>query len=136
MDPIKFNDTPDYQHITVQGKEGVFTPANIAPESLPDGFYKYNLIAGDESMFGGVTAGETEDFAGSFITKNPLPSMTSDLEDADWSFADKDFEFESFFGKKLSIDAQIQQAQNQRDMMQEGNHHDRSQNRDEFEREL
>lgn len=122
MDPIKFNDTADYQYINVLGVEGVYTAANIKADTLPDGFRKYSLLPGEESMFGEVRAGDSPAAMGSLITKERLGldnSGTCALNDSDWSFSDKDFQFEPYFGQMLSIDAQIEQAEAKRDAKRE-----------------
>lgn len=136
MDAIKFNETGNYQHITILGKEGVFTPENIDAATLPEGFYKYTLTPGEQSMFGGIAAGESEMSAGSFVTKSPLEGEGCSFTDEDWSFDHKDFDFEAHFGKKLSIDAQIAQAEAKREMIQEEKGRGKSKSRDEFEKEI
>lgn len=122
MDPIKFNRTADYQHISVLGKSGVYTPKQINPKTLPEGFYQYNLSAGEGSMFGAVTQNDVSDVAGTLITKEPLPVQSGEeraIAEDDWSFEAQDFDFESYFGCKLSIDTQIEQAEAKREMMSE-----------------
>jgi len=118
MEAIQFNETPDYQYINVLGVSGVYTPHNIDPTTLPDGFYKYNLYHGDGSTFNAISgAAYTYDEHASFITQEPISigdTQTRPLRESDWSFRDEAFDFEGHFGKKLAIDTQIQQAEEKR----------------------
>ena len=129
MESIKFNSTANYQYVAVLGKEGVYTPENIEAKSLPSGFYKYSLLSNDLSTFGSVTFGDTAHADGSLITKESLglrKDETRALGEEDWEVKDKPFDFESHFGKKLGIDAQIEQAEEKREKLVEAK---RSKNR-------
>lgn len=118
MGQIKFNETDDYQHISVFGTDGVFTSADIKADSLPPGFHKYTLLPGNDSLFGSVSQHEPTDSAGSLVTREELDlgeSGERSLGDEDWSFPNKDFEFEAHFGRKLAFDTQVELAEAKRD---------------------
>jgi len=118
MEAIQFNETPDYQYMTVLGISGVYTPHNIDPSTLPDGFYKYNLHQGDGTRFDAISdAASSHEAYDSFITQETISlgdKQTHLLKESDWSFRDEAFDFEGHFGKKLAIDTQIQQAEEKR----------------------
>jgi len=114
MKPIKFNDTSDYQFMEVLGVEGVFTNMRIDKESLPEGFHKYALRSGEEDLVCQISDNVTVNHAGDFITKTPIdlgPDGYKNLTLEDWGFTGKALDFEAFFGKKYSIDCQIEQAE-------------------------
>lgn len=148
MDPVKFNSTANYQYMTVLGKEGVFTPEYIDPKTLPAGFYTYSLVPGEDTAFKAICETAGENHAGSLVTKGPLPlrkniglfkKKATSLDEDDWSFSDKDFDFESYFGCKLSIDAQICIAEAKRDQQVEasrGKNRSKSKSRSETERNI
>lgn len=118
MKPVKFNDTSDYQHMEVLGVEGVFSNLRIDEKSLPEGFHKYALREGEDVFCCQVAKDVLVNHAGDFITKNPLdlgPEGSRDLGEEDWSFMDKPFVFEAFFGQKRSLDCQIADAETKRD---------------------
>lgn len=122
MVAIHYNETSDYQYARILGVEGVYTPLRIQRDSLPEGFYKYSLRDGEVSYFGSISKSVLADHAGDFITKEAVKAAEHkeiDLSESDWSFEDKDFEFESFFGTKLSIDTQIQLAEAKREQQLE-----------------
>lgn len=115
--PIRFNDTKDYQYLQVGDTEGVFTPLRIQRDTLPEGFYKYSFRDGEDSFLGSVAEAVFANHAGDFLTKTPL-DLGSDreleLSEEDVLFLHKDFDFEEFFGAKLSIDCQIEMAEEKR----------------------
>lgn len=118
MKPIKFNDTSSYQHMEVLGVEGVFTSIRIQRDSLPEGFHKYSLREGEGAFICQVAPEVLVNHAGDFITKTPLDlgsEKTRVLTEEDWSFTDKLFDFEAFFGRKRSVDCQIADATAKRD---------------------
>ena len=122
MDPIKFNATPDYTCLRILSVDGVFTPNNIQADTLPAGFYKYGLIPGDDTVFSLITAKNDPEADCSFISKEPLnlgPGGENHLEDGDWSYTDKPFDFEGYFGQKLSFDTQVEMAEAKRDAKKE-----------------
>ena len=117
MKPIKFNDTSDYQFMEVLGVEGVFTNLRIDRESLPEGFHKYALRSGEEELVCQISNEVMVNHAGDFITKTPIdlgPEGRRELSLDDWSFMNKDLDLEAYFGKKYSIDCQIEQAEAKR----------------------
>ena len=115
MEPIKFNDTSEYQWLNILDTEGVFTEAKIERQSLPEGFYQYSLKNGDIEAFGEIRSDTFEkEFAGEFITKKPFKLPKSGglkLKEGDYQYMNQEFNFESFFGCKLSIDCQINIAE-------------------------
>lgn len=113
MKPVKFNDTSKYEFIEALGVEGAFTSQRIERDTLPEGFYKYSFREGETEMLGAVSDEVIADHAGDFITKKPLdlgPEGTKDLGAGDWRWSQRNFDFEAFFGQKLSIDCQIANA--------------------------
>ena len=120
MKTTKFNETEDYTHMTVLGADGVFSPNRIQRSSLPDGFYHYELSSGKDRRFGAISTGRTALYAGDFISKTPLDISEKEvkpLTDQDWSMhSDKPYDFEDFWGYKLSIDKQISNANHKRDI--------------------
>lgn len=118
MEPIKFNQTADYQYMEVLGVEGVFTPVRIQADTLPSGFHKYSLREGEESFICSVKEDILVDHAGDFIAKEPLALSKGEervLSEEDWGFTDKDFEFTAYFGQHLHIDTQIALAEAKRE---------------------
>lgn len=128
MKPIKFNETSDYQRMEVLGIDGVFTNLRIDENTLPEGFYKYSLRHGDDGDFCSISKNITVNHAGDFITKNPIPQVEKEECDIgldDWGFTedeyDKEFDFESYFGYKLSLDCQIDNANAKKEAQMGGN---------------
>lgn len=118
MKPVKFNDTNEYQFMNIFGVEGVLSERRIERSTLPEGFYKYSLSKGGEEYIGAISNELSANHAADFITKEPISlgsSGTKALNTQDWSFVDKDFDFESYFGSKLSIDLKIELAIAKRD---------------------
>ena len=110
MESIKFNDTSDYTYVDVLGVEGAFTPLRIQRESLPEGFYKYSFRSGENELIEGIGNEVLADHAGDFVTKKPIPldkDGSRSLRSDEWRFSQRNFDFESYFGQKLSIDCQI-----------------------------
>lgn len=117
MKAVRFHDTSDYQYLSVKGIEGVFTPLRIRRDSLPEGFNKYSFRDGENSFLGSVAKDILVNHAGDFITKQSLdlgPDGELPLGEEDVLFQDKTFDFEEYFGVKLSIDRQIEMAEEKR----------------------
>lgn len=116
----KYNDTEEYQYMTLLGSDGVYSPNRIQAETLPEGFFRYELSAGKDKRFSYVRASARTNYAGDFLTKKPIelgPSGKVKLHESDWSLDSKrKFEFEAFWGHKLSIDKQISNAVYKRDL--------------------
>ena len=118
MKPVNFKDTSDYQYMEMFGVEGVFSNLRIQRDSLPSGFHKYALRGGENALYSQVARDIMVDHAGDFVAKEPLdlgPDNIRDLNEADWRFTDKPFEFEKFFGVKRSLNCQIADATAKRD---------------------
>lgn len=118
MKPVDFKDTSDYQYLEVFGVEGVFSNLRIQRDSLPNGFHKYSLRGGENALYCQIACDIMVDHAGDFITKEPLDlgqDNSRDLNEADWHFTDKSFDFEKFFGVKRSLNCQIADATAKRD---------------------
>lgn len=118
MKPINFKDTSDYQYMEVLGVEGVFSNLRIQRDSLPEGFYKYALREGEDSLCCQVAEEIMVNHAGDFITKEPLdlgPDKDRTLSEDDWGFTDQKFDFEGFFGAKRSLSCQIADAEAKRE---------------------
>lgn len=119
MKTVKYNDTDEYQHMTLLGTQGIYTPKRIEDKTMPEGFHHYQLTSGRLHRFGAVTekAGR-HDHAGDFISKTALDLGSSGrqkLRKDDWSIdSDKPFDFKEFWGKQLSIDKQISIADHKR----------------------
>lgn len=117
MKYISYNDTANYEFMEVLGVTGAFTSLRIARDTLPDGFFKYSLREGIEDFICQICNEVLVNHAGDFITKEPIDlgsEKKKDLSADDWSFTRDNFDFESYFGKKLSIDYQIDQAEHKR----------------------
>lgn len=118
MVPVKFNETTDYQYMDVLGVEGVFSNLRIDRNSLPEGFHRYSLREGEEEFIAEIQKDVMVNHAGDFITKEEInlgPDGYKALSPDDWGFTDKPFDFESYFGCKLSLDCQIKQANAKKD---------------------
>ena len=106
--------------MTLLGVDGVFSSVRIQKNTLPDGFYHYELAAGKDSRFGIVQQKRAFRHAGDFISKEPLPlgdSGKRTLTAEDWLLdTGRKFDFESFWEHKLSINKQISNAQYKRDL--------------------
>lgn len=119
---IKFNDTDSYQHMVVRGVPGVYTTEHIDEKSLPEGYRSYSLWGSEPGRFDAVFAGPIaeEHRAGEFITKTPLPlrvGHSMPVGGDDIQFTGMPFDMESFFGRKESIDLQINKAEEKRNDM-------------------
>ena len=128
MDPIRYNDTPDYQYASVFETKGVFTSSYIQEESLPDGFYKYSLRTDPFGVLDALCKDADQNHAGDFITKEPVdlgPTSVRLIRDGDWKLEDKEFQFEEYFGTKLSIDTQISLAAEKREQLVIGKGHEK-----------
>lgn len=119
MDPVKFNDTADYQHMQVFGIDGVYATQNIDSGSLPDGYSLYYILLSDEGSLDKISKkapGEAEH--GVFITKEKLSLGvfgSKSLTAEDVILSDREFQMEAFFSTKESIDLQIAQADQKRE---------------------
>jgi len=106
--------------MTLLGVDGVFSSVRIQNNTLPEGFYHYELTAGKDSRFGAVQEKRVFRHAGDFISKEPLPLGAGNkraLTEEDWLLdVGRKFEFESFWEHKLSINKQISNAQYKRDL--------------------
>lgn len=124
MVPIKFNETADYEKMDILGVEGVFTSIRIDENSLPEGFYKYSLREGGDEFIGEISKNIMVNHAGDFITKEQIdlgPDRCRRLESDDWGFNDEPFDFEAYFGCKLSLDCQINKANAKKEAQMGGN---------------
>ena len=101
------------------GIKGVYSASRIEADSLPEGFYRYELASDTECRFAAVHTDRCSRHAGDFISKTPLDLEGKDsyrLSDDDWSIDEGCcFDFEDFWGHKLSIDKQISDAAYKRD---------------------
>lgn len=117
---VKYNDTEDYSHMTLLGIDGVFSPVRIQANTLPEGFYRYELSSGKGIRFGSVQEKRAFRHAGDFISRDPLPldeESKKKLTAGDWTLnTDRKFDFESFWAHKRSIDLQISNATYKRDL--------------------
>lgn len=106
--------------MTLLGIDGVFISIRIQKNTLPDGFYHYELSAGKDTRFVAVQQKRALRHAGDFISKDPLPlgaTNKKDLTEDDWLLdTGRKFDFESFWEHKLSINKQISNAQYKRDL--------------------
>lgn len=138
MLPIKFNETSDYECMDVLGVEGVFTSLRIDEASLPEGFYKYSLREGEKEFVAEICKNVMVNHAGDFITKQEFdlgPDRCKALEPDDWGFTDEFFDFESYFGCKLSLDCQINKANAKKEAQMGGNSKEKQQERVEPEKD-
>lgn len=119
MNPIKFNATNHYQYMKILGREGVYSSEQIDPHSLPAGFYHYSLIQ-ENNSFRALSVKPATSTMGSLISKEQFalpPNEDLLLESGDCRFLEKTFDFESFFGCKLNIDTQIEEAEIKREQL-------------------
>ena len=70
--PVKYNDTDAYFYMKLMGIEGVYSAARIQADSLPEGFFRYELASGKDSRFAFIHTGRSSRHAGDFISKTPL----------------------------------------------------------------
>ena len=120
---VKYNDVDTYRYLTVLGITGAYIEEHIQVKSLPDGFFHYELQKSKDRtiLFSAIGNKIRFGYCGDFITKEELKLPEKDVQSlsiTDWAFTDTAFEFESFFGMKLSINKQIQNAETKRDTMQ------------------
>lgn len=119
MDSISFNDTLDYKHMRILGREGVFTQANIDLHSLPKDYHPYRILGDKPGAFTAISANDPDSMTktGLFITKTALTLDTASLKPlqaSDIVHLDRVFSMEDYFGVKESIDLQIALADNKR----------------------
>lgn len=122
MDSMKFNTTTNYEYITVLGRDCAYTQDPVDPHSLPEGYHPYGLVPGPNASFCALSPEITPDTKDLLIAKEPFvfpPGENLLLEDGDCHISEEEFNFESYFGQKLSIDAQIEQAETKRDLLLE-----------------
>ena len=122
LEQIKFNDTDSYKHLVIRGHAGVFTEEHIDERSLPEGYHKYNLWGSEPGRIDAVLSDPIAEKyrTGEFITKTPLPlrvGHSMPVGGDDLNFTGMPFEMEAFFGKKESINLQINKAEEKRDNM-------------------
>ena len=121
---VKFNEVDTYRYLTLLGITGVYIETHIDTDTLPDGFFHYELMKSrDRTMkFSAVGKKARSGYCADFITKEELSlsnKETYKLQASDYFFSDEIFQFEPFFGKKLSIDKQIRDAETKRDILQD-----------------
>lgn len=122
MDHIKFNDTNSYRHMSVRGISGVYTTEYIDDKSLPEGYWIYYLWGSEPGRINAVFAEPIAEkyCSGVFITKTPFSlrvGHSMPVGGDEIQFTGTPFDMESFFGKKESIDLQINKAEEKRDDM-------------------
>lgn len=122
LEHIKFNDTDNYKHLVIRGFSGVYTEEHIDEKSLPEGYRRYSLWGSETGRFDAVIAGPIaeEHRTGEFITKTPLPlrvGHSMPVGGDDIQFTGMPFDMEAFFGRKESIDLQINKAEEKRNDM-------------------
>lgn len=122
MEQIKFNDTDHYKHLILLGYPGVFTEEHIDGRTLPEGYHKYSLWGSEPGRIDAVFNSPIAEkyHTGEFITKTPLPlrvDHSMPVGGDDLNFTGMPFDMESFFGKKESIQLQINKAEEKRDNM-------------------
>ena len=120
---VKYNDVDNYRYLTILGVTGAYIEAHIQEKTLPGSFFHYELQKSKDRTvpFAAIGKKIRFDYCGDFITKEELDLPKKDsrcLTISEWSFQDTVFQFEEFFGMKLSINKQIQDAEAKRDMMQ------------------
>ena len=119
--PLKFNDTDQYTHMTVFQTDGVYSANRIHASSLPDGFYRYELSRGQNTRFSTIQEKRSPRHAGDFITKEKLTldkDGRSILRDDDWTLhTDRAFDFEAFWGCKLSFEKLVSDAERKHDLL-------------------
>lgn len=120
---LRFNDTSDYQHMSLMGVGGVFTDKNVDPSSLPEGFHAYFLAHGKGSQLTYVLTAEAKpedlNVAGIFVCEKALPK-TGEIDSESESpklYPGQDFNFLKYFGVNLSIDCQIKDAYQRREAL-------------------
>ena len=122
MEHIKFNDTDSYQYVVIRGVSGVYTTEHIDDKSLPEGYQSYNLWGSGPGRIDAVFVDPIAEKyrTGVFITKTPLSlrvGHSMPVGGDDIQFTGTSFDMEAFFGKKESIDLQINKAEEKRDDM-------------------
>lgn len=120
---VKYNDVDKYKYLTVLGITGVYIDERVNENTLPEGFLHYELEKSRDRAvpFSAVGKMFRRGYGGDFITKEELPIPMKgkvSLTDKDFSFPEIEFQFEPFFGTKLSIDKQIENAELIREIRQ------------------
>lgn len=118
---LKYNDTESYIHMTVLNAEGVFCANHIRKDTLPEGFYHYELSRGSSIRFSSIQEKPCSKYAGDFITREKL-ILNEDgrkaLAEGDWVLhEDHPFDFEAFWGHKISFEKLVSDAERTRDLL-------------------
>ena len=121
---VKYNDVDNYSYLTILGITGAYIEEHIHVKTLPDGFFHYELERAKDrtEKFSAIGKKVRFGYCGDFITKEQLhipDKGTTKLDRASWSFSEDEFQFERFFGMKLSIHKQIRDAELKRDSLRE-----------------
>ena len=111
---IKYNDTSDYCYMEVTGIMGAFTSQPIDPGTLPDGYQAFSLIG--TPVFERIVPYGKRKGDGIFICKDgqaqALGHGRGRLNPEDSILQENSaFDFQAFFGQKLSIDCMITLAE-------------------------
>ena len=118
--PIKFNDTDDYTPMTVLQTHGVYSPNRIQADTLPEGFHRYELCRSHSTRFAAVQKSRAVHYAGDYITADNLvldEAGKCPLSEDDWVLQQEPpFDFESFWGYKLSFEKTVANAEQKRDL--------------------
>lgn len=136
---MKYNETDNYQYMTILGKEGVFTPERIDAGTLPEGFQKHELHFNENSGFDAICSDAKDRCGGTFVTKEELKLPKNGhlaLTEDDFAFQqEKEFDFETYFGKKLDFDYQVAKAQAKHDAQVAGMGKNRDRDKDRSDKE-
>ena len=99
MARFKVNEV-SWQKVEVLGKEGLFNDLRIDRNSIPEGYFMYEVRHDDDDWGEPVEIGLgiLVNFFGTLLTKEPIvlePSQITDnaylwLEEGDWSYLDED----------------------------------------------
>ncbi len=94
-------DIDDYERFEICGEDALFTNARIDPDSVPEGFHRYELRGDD---YGGSDICEIAksilvNHFGTVITRNPIELLDGEsrvITDDDYNFIGDHIDFESW----------------------------------------
>lgn len=85
-----------YQKIELFGKKGLFTDYRVIPESVPDGFFRYEVRHDDDSI--GIPTEAAKrilvNFLGTLLMEEPMPETEEEqgyklISYDDWDYIDE-----------------------------------------------
>ena len=105
--PIAINKIPEFEAFDILGRSALFTDSRVDRESIPEGYYAYDLRGCDDDPGYPATVENhvMVNFTGTVITRTPIELPENGyicLSDDDWGYVDHFNEF----GPKFAYDPQ------------------------------